>query len=416
MKNEANLLHYDVIKDEYVFYYGKEILFKNSKNNPFLYISIEKDEVKKELPLHFCDIIKNGAYGYKIKFYNNACAVFLLINYTENRVYFKFNKNGMSGEKLNINLYKKPGKITGLGLNDRKDLNKLGASAYGKKEGKMKAADVKLAFSVKGGFAFKNCGIDDWEASFKSAITVSTRQSVGGFLLEYGKKFELSDKTEKILRKSDIKEVQKYISDVNIGGFVTEYVEDGKISNNINYLRKKGYSYFLRLSPLIREEEIEKESYDRTGLIDIGNGNYFISVKNEANMRKFSNKIRRMLDLNIDGFYIDEKNIIILKSILVQNALAYKNLNNLIIKISVEYPTKMHIYNKFNSSENCVGIYSVEYSEIKRKEEKYLRSLLFSDCDSVFYECSEREAAKLGKKGKKQILINSKKSSFFNIF
>ena len=74
-----SVIHYEVIEEEYVFYYGREIIFKNSKNNPFLYITMENEGVKKQLPLHYCDITKKGTSGYKIKFFNKSGAVFVEI-------------------------------------------------------------------------------------------------------------------------------------------------------------------------------------------------------------------------------------------------------------------------------------------------------------------------------------------------
>ena len=49
-------VYYVVNNGEYVFYYGKEILFKNSKNNPFLFVTVEREGVKKQLPLYYCEI------------------------------------------------------------------------------------------------------------------------------------------------------------------------------------------------------------------------------------------------------------------------------------------------------------------------------------------------------------------------
>lgn len=411
MANELNLLYYNIIKEEYIFYYGKEILFKNSKNNPFLYVSIEKEGVKKDIPLHYCDIEKNGSIGYKLKFYNNACTVICNLNCKGSKVFFNLTKKGLYGEKLNINLNKKNSKITGLGLNNKKDISKIKEVSYIKNNNKLKALDTRLDFSVKNGYFFSNYDIDDWEISFKSVITVTTRQNEANFCLEFNKKFIMEDKVNEVLRLTEAKNIEKYLNDERIKGFITDFSNDIRFINNLYYLRNKGYKYYLRLSPVINEKN--KNAYDKKGLLYIGNENYLIDINNENNCRIFANKIRELLDMNIDGFYIDEIGINITKSIHLQNALIYKNFHKLIHRISKEYPRKNHIYNKFNSYNNINNIYSLNYNDIKNNESFYLRALLYSNCESVFYECTENKLNKLLERGKKQIIVKNNKTFIF---
>ena len=100
--SEDKFLRYTVNEGEYVFFYGDEILFFNSKSNPFIYITIEKEGVKKELPLTYCDITRMTAYGYKIKFYNKNCAINVKVNAARNMVFFEFTKLGFFGETISI--------------------------------------------------------------------------------------------------------------------------------------------------------------------------------------------------------------------------------------------------------------------------------------------------------------------------
>ena len=397
-------LYYEIVNEEYIFYYGKEILFKNSKNSPFLLVYIEKEGVKKVLPLHFCDIVNTGNIGYKINFYNTSCMVVFNIIYRENKIIFNFTRKGLLGEKLKIRLNRLPGNIRGLGLNNKKNLIK---SSYSSKGGLFnKANDNLLAFSIKDWFFFKNNGIEDWEINFNNKIELETRQSDGGFILEFNKNFEISDKKEAYLYNIlDTEEIEKYKNFKSPDGFISPYKNNENLAKNISTLRKNNCQYYMRISPVIDLNEIIEKKYDDSGLFYIGENQFLVDKNNIQNMRIFSNKIRDYLDLNIDGFYIDERDIKVTNSIILESSIIYKNLTDLIERISLEYPNKNHIYNKFSSSAHYNSVYSIRYKDIKGQEDIFINSLKFSGIDSVFYECSEREAVKLKRRGKKQLII-----------
>lgn len=414
MKNidEYNV-YYVVNNGEYVFYYGKEILFKNSKNNPFLFVTVEREGVKKQLPLYYCEIEKNTANGYKIKFYNNACTVVCNIINSKGKIYFGLIKNGFQGEKLNINLYKKNSKLTGMGLNKAKDLTGKSISSYAK-SGKKTYIDKKLSFSVKNGYYFVNRGIDDWEMKAEqNYVRISTRQSEAGFRLSFGKEFGVEENYPVKLKMTSFSELNGKLCERSYDGFITEYREGKEFKHKLTNLRSKGYKYLIRISPVINCKDADFYDYEEDGLIYIGSGNYLADVHNETNVRFVSNKLRKILDLNADGFYIDEIGINIGKSIIIQDALIYKNFHKLIKKICTEYPLKHNIYNKFISENTINETYSLDYGKIKFSEKKYLRSLLYSDCRSFFYECTPSEAKKLQKRGKKQIIVKNKKLFIF---
>ncbi len=410
------ILYYKVVKDEYVFYYDRYIIFKNSKTNPFIFINVEKEGATKQLPLYYCDVFKFGTNGFKIKFYNNASTVNLTINCVKEKIIFRFEKHGLSGEKTYFNFYKKQAKITGLGLNKRKDLNKIYTDIYMNNQRKIGAYDTKLDFSVKGSYFFKNNGIDEWDVYFGNTVRIGTRQSNGTFTMEFNKNFEVVDKYNYCFRVVKPEEIEKYSQKGIYNGFITAEEDSRLMRRRIKEVREKGYKYYLLFSPIIKEDSEEFNNYDKNGLIYIGNGNYLVDVSHIENKRAFTNKIRSLLDLNIDGLYIDEISVKIMKSIVIQKAIIYKNLTEIINTVSEEYPEKVNIYNKFNSSEKHVGIYSCNYSAIKRKENRYIKALRFSAVDSVFYECRERELKKLQKKEKKQIIVKNKKWFIFDDF
>ena len=246
MKNidEYNV-YYVVNNGEYVFYYGKEILFKNSKNDPFLFVTVEREGVKKQLPLYYCEIEKNTANGYKIKFYNNACAVVCNIINSKGKIYFGLVKNGFQGEKLNINLYKKNSKLTGMGLNKAKDLTGKSISSYAK-SGKKTYIDKKLSFSVKNGYYFVNRGIDDWEMKAEqNYVRISTRQSEAGFRLSFGKEFGVEENYPVKLKMTSFSELNGKLCERSYDGFITEYREGKEFKYKLTNLRSKGYKYLI---------------------------------------------------------------------------------------------------------------------------------------------------------------------------
>lgn len=397
-----SVIYYEVIEDEYVFYYGREILFKNSKNNPFLYITMENEGVKKQLPLHYCDITKKGTSGYKIKFFNKSCAVFFEIEKVEETVVFKFIRSGLLGEKLKINLYKKNAKINGLGLNPYGDLNNkkvtfknfINAKNY---------VDITPEFSVKSSYYFNNGNLGDWEISFFGSVKVTTAQNSGEFYLIFDKNKKIEDKKESVLKIIRKKKITK--NKIGYTGFIADYKDRKDYRKYIEKIRKSGYEYYLRFSPVVNKKDEDFDKYDKEDLIEISDGNYIINKENENNKRLLTNKIRKYLDLNIDGLYVDEIGIKNKKFDNEKNLFIYKYLHETIYSVSQEYPSKIHIYNKLNPALKKIGIYSVNYSKIKDRYREYHKSLVYSGVESVYYECTKSEAKILKQYDKKQLII-----------
>ena len=400
--SKDSVIHYEVIEDEYVFYYGKEIIFKNSKNNPFLYITIENEGVKKQLPLHYCDITKKGASGYKIKFFNKSCAVFFEIEKVDDTVVFKFIRSGLLGEKLKINLYKKGTKINGLGLNPYGDLNNNKVNFKKFVNGKT-YVDLTPEFSVKYSYYFNNGNLGDWEISFFGTVKITTAQNSGEFYLIFDKNKKIEDiknSTLKIIKGRNLP-----INKKNYTGFIADYKERKDYAKYIESIRKKGFEYYLRFSPIIKETDKDFDKYNKEDLIKIKDGNYVVNINNINNYRLLTNKIRSYLDLNIDGLYVDEINIKTDNFDNEKNLLIYKYLHELIYRVSQEYPKKIHIYNKLNPALKKIGIYAVDYKKIKERDREYHKSLVYSGVESVYYECSKSEAKLLKQNNRNQLII-----------
>ncbi|MBR1747609.1 MAG: hypothetical protein IJ735_05290 [Clostridia bacterium] len=390
--SEEKTLRYTVNEDEYVFFYGEEILFANSKSNPFLYVTIEKEGVKKELPLSDCNITKTDENGYKIKFYNRACAVNVKINLVKNTVYFEFTKLGLFGELLSINLFLKNAKIKGMGLNPYKDIRGF----YCDKNGffnQKEYSDVRAAFSIKNGFFFKNESIEDFRLFFYGrSVKINTRQNKGSFLLEFDKKYYFEDGKKDVLLFCNPKEAEKISAKDDIyDGFIVPYEDSENYEKTIKTVRKRNFSFLVRISPELKEEEKDFSQYEKEGLIKTKYG-FVIDSTNETNVRLFKNKIRKILDKNVEGIYLDERDIVIQE----EKKYPYigRALHDAIHAVCREYPAKKIIYNKLYSDEKNNETYSVEFEKISKKESDYKKALTYSEIEKTYYEISRKKYEK----------------------
>ena len=404
MENEQKNLSYTVKEDAYVFFYGEEILFFNSKSNPFLYITLEREGVKKQLPLYYCNITKFSSYGYKIKFYNKNCAVNLKITAVKNTIFFEFVKLGFFGETLSINLYRKNSKIKGMGLNQYKDINNLTCDKEGFSR-KKEYCDTKPAFSIKNGYFFKINDVEDYQLSFYgSSIRLNTKQNVGQFYLEFEKLYYFGDKEKNKIRFCEPKEIEKYIkTDPECKGFILDYKPSEDFFDLVKKTRKKGYKIYIYLHPTIHEKDIDFSLYNKDGLIQY-NDEYLIDENYDDNKRVYQNKIRGIFDHNIDGLYIDEKDINYQIKEDEKTPYIGRILHNDVYKITKEYTAKKILYNKLYLDEKNNEVFSVRYSKIKKKEKDYQKSLTYTSIDNVYYEFTEKEYEKYPK-GKTQVII-----------
>lgn len=430
-----SLLKYSVSSEEYKFFYRDEIIFGSTKNNPFLYLSIEKEGVKKLLPFNEFEIEKEDKNILEIKFFAISCVVKLKLVCDENNVYFSFEKVGRPDDRLYIRLYKKNTRTVGLGLNVKNDLDKerigvLDRLKEKKKDKEYQNVDNTLNFYVVNGYYFSNENINDWEVAINGDFVVSSAQEKIKFRLEYNKRFSfLTQKSYKLLKTNIEEAEQKLESDYD--GFVIKYNTDIKTPYKINKIRKTK-SVFIYLSPVVKKEDFDFADYDEAGLIKI-NGGYLINKNDEHNYRVFKNRIRKLLNVNPDGIYVDEKEIKNDINLQLKNIVFYENLHSLINEITKEYTEKYIIYNKLNSSdiinindENKEAenknsliysyksnikiskeLYTINYEEINKKENLFINNLLFSGYKSYFYECNEADIEELQRQGKIQIIVDN---------
>lgn len=432
-----SLLKYTVNSDEYKFFYREEILFESTKNNPFLYLSVEKEGVKKLLPFNEFEIEKEEENLLEIKFFAVSCVVKIMINCDENNVFFSIKKIGRIDDRLYIRLNKKDTRTVGLGLNVIKQLDseKIGILDRLKEKKKDKEyinVDNTLNFYVVNGYYFSNVNINDWELEIDKSVLLSSVQENIEFRLEFDKRFSFLQQNTYKLLKTNFLDIEKVIN-TDYDGVITEYNSDIKTLYTIRKIRKNK-SVFITLSPVIKESDYDYYAFNNLTMIKVKSG-YIVNITDKDNERAFMNRIRKICDLNPDGIYVDEKEVELTGNTLLKNTLFYENLHSLIKTVLSEYTQKYIIYNKLNSSdiiENPIKIkeeenknsiifsyknnlkiskelYAINYEEIRKKENVFINNLLFSGYKSYFYECTSLDVPDLIYQGKLQLIVDDNK-------
>ncbi len=432
-----SLLKYTVNTDEYKFFYREEILFESTKNNPFLYLSVEKEGVKKLLPFNEFEIEKEEENLFEIKFFAVSCVVKITINCDENNVFFTIKKIGRTDDRLYIKLNKKDTRTVGLGLNVLKQLDseKIGILDRLKEKKKDKEylnVDNTLNFYVVNGYYFSNVNINDWELEINKKIILSSAQENIEFRLEFNKRFSFLQQNSCKLLKTNFSDIEN-VTESDYDGVITEYNYDIKTPYIIRKIRRNK-KVFITLSPIIKETDYDYNTFDKSTMIKVSGG-YLVDITDKNNERAFMNRIRKICDLNPDGIYVDEKEVKTTENSLLKNALFYENLHSLIKIILGEYTKKYIIYNKLNSSdiiENPIKtkeeekqvsliysyknnlkineeLYSVNYEEIGKKENIFINNLLFSGYKYYFYECTSLDVPELIYQGKLQLIVDDSK-------
>lgn len=432
-----SLLKYTVNSDIYKFFYRDEILFESTKNNPFLYLSVEKEGVKKLLPFNEFEIEKEEENLFEIKFFAVSCVVKITINCDENNVFFSIKKIGRTDDRLYIRLNKKDTRTVGLGLNVIKQLDseKIGIIDRLKEKKKDKEylnIDNTLNFYVVNGYYFSNGNINDWEIEINKTVLLSSAQENIEFRLEFNKRFSFLQQNSYKLLKTNFSDIEK-VAESDYDGVITQYNSDIKTPYIIRKIRRNKI-VFITLSPVVKNTDYDYNSFDKSTMIKVSSG-FIVDTTDKNNERAFMNRIRKICDLNPDGIYVDEKEVDLTGNSLLKNALFYENLHSLIKTVLCEYTQKYIIYNKLNSSdiiENPIKIneeekkdflifsyknnlkiseelYSVNYNEIRKKENIFINNLLFSGYKSYFYECTSSDVPDLIYQGKLQLIVDDSK-------
>ena len=287
---KKSLLSYSINNEDYTFYYREEVLFKSSKNNPFLYLGILKEGVKKLLPFNDFEIIKEEENKIQIKFFATACVVNLYLDCDEKCVYFKFEKIGKPDDRLFIRLYKKNTRTVGMGLNVKKDLDKIKLGVLDKVKEKKKDKefinlDNTLNFYIVNGYYFANVNINDWEIEINNATILSSAQENIQFKLEYGKRFNFLPQNQYKLLKTDLSKINSDCDD-EYDGYIVNINKDKNIPYIINKIRNNGKRIFIIVSPVIKEEELK--NYNEKSLVKTDEG-YLADIKDEQNISTYAN-------------------------------------------------------------------------------------------------------------------------------
>lgn len=361
----------------------------------------------------------------------------ITINCDENNVFFSLKKIGRTDDRLYIRLNKKDTRTVGLGLNVIKQLDseKIGILDRLKEKKKDKEylnIDNTLNFYVVNGYYFSNGNINDWELEINKSVLLSSAQENIEFRLEFNKRFSFLQQNSYKLLKTNFSDIEK-VTESDYDGVITQYNSDIKTPYIIRKIRRNKI-VFITLFPVVKESDYDYNSFNKYTMIKVNSG-FIVDTTDKNNVRAFMNRIRKICDLNPDGIYVDEKEAELTGNSLLKNALFYENLHSLIKTVLCEYTQKYIIYNKLNSSdiiENPIKtieeekkdsiifsykndlkiseeLYSVNYEEIRKKENIFINNLLFSGYKSYFYECTSLDVPDLIYQGKLQLIVDDSK-------
>lgn len=356
MNQDNKGMYYIQNTNELVFCYNNVILFRNSKSIPFIVIKETKGDGSQQIALYRNNILKVKNNQYRIIFFNNNYSVNCTLTYDEvtKKVSFSID-NYNNYERIIITLNKENfQKVYGLcyykiDSNNKKLSFIQKIISLFKKENPKFQIDDKLSFYVLGTYFFENINIYDYEYIIRDKIFIETHQKSVKFNLIFedniNKAINQEDKnstkfvkftTPQIYAKLDNKyKLLNVINSKKYNGVIfngdsnlTEY-EIKTFNKELNKDNKKCLFYF---SNIIKSDEyLENEYY-----ID-ENGNKKVNFDNEVAVRKFFNNIRRYLDCNIDGIYIDgDYNK---KEIVLVHDYIYKMMTNEYIKNIVLHST-----------------------------------------------------------------------------
>lgn len=392
-KKEIEYLYYKINNEEFNFYYKDTLLFQNNKIRPFLSIILEKDGLKKEIPLYNCDIKKEAENKFLIDFYNKNYRVKSRVILKNNLINIYITKKENYLIKLSL-INKEYNKIVGFGCNN---IDNWQGKYLSIKDREIQSADKiivekKLCFYMKNKYMFFNKNIKDWAVNVDRDVVIYTMQNEVFFALQVdgikdifeeaygGKSEDKYIKSEEIL---SIKELKGFDGIILKGN----KCEKQKIIENSFIYGKKNKKILMEITPYFSDKSRIFEVLGRQEKVLIyqgQNGQYYTyNFEDEATIRKVKNIIRSYLDNNIDGFYSVEK-IIDKNNIYYQKEYG-KIWKKLIGEIFREYPSKILIYDKLEEKK-IEGIYKIPLNKGTKNKEIFKYSLICSGIYHVIYE------------------------------
>lgn len=381
-------LSYLLKNSEVYFYYDDKIVFMNSKSIPFITIKIKNNDLFKEISLYNFTIEKKGANSYAVKFFDGNYELKCYISSEKNRVNF-FIDNYNEYYEVCFTLYKE-NKQKVYGLNNYKNVKrKLTTkekikSVFDKSlRHKNLYPDQKLAFYIKENFFFENKNIYDYEVEFFDNIYIKTKQKDIRFNLVYSENINIAinqanknqDKITKFSEPKNFIIADKFnLDELKKSEKRNKIKYDGVIISASNYnqadvkitLNKCKRNKLLLI--YIINTNFNLGDFTEEELYVDANGNPKINLDNQESVRKLGNVIRKYLNDNIDGVYVDgeytKKEISIIHTIVSQ--------------ITKEYYGTVIMHSTISENNDDFGYYIIKNKDLIERFESVHKYYLYS--------------------------------------
>ena len=294
-------LHSKSINDKVYFYFGEKLIFSNSKSMPFIVLKSGKKGEEVFTSFSECGIVEEEN-GFFVVFKNGDRKISFTLKEERDTLSFYSDVALREGEEICLTFYKgRHDVIYGLpAFKEEEPAPPKRRSLFLMKQKVLQKEKVtlhkKLAYFIPGRYYFDNKTVTDYDVEIKDNIYITIRSDRPSFsLLFYGPiknvyayKERYNEKIKKHPRGSvflktdriDIEKIETFIKshdDLHVKGVI---------------LNKKPYDLaFL---------QVEKRKCKQTGL------DFLCCIgkrKEEETIQSYLNKIRKYLDLLIDGLY-----------------------------------------------------------------------------------------------------------------
>jgi hypothetical protein len=388
--------------NEVDFYFNDVLLFKSSKNLPFLVVKIKKDDIIKEIALYENNINKEKNNRFKIVFFNGRYSVECFVTQENNTVSFEiYNKNGYY--ETDITLYKENSqKVYGLSTYKEKTvklsfLKKITAKIKGIKQIHVKP-HKKLSFYLLEKYFFENKNIFDYDIDVKDNIYIKIRQDKIFFNLVFSSNINVAinqnnkncERIKKFFRPHSYLRCDSFDAalinlyqkkyDVFIDGVILDagvfVLGKEKINGVLAKNSKKELLYAF-------DGEVENKAaypyYDDSELINV-NGKLKIDFDSDEACRKYKNTLRKFLDMNIDGVYIDGQ----------FNAKEMLTVHKIVLDlIKSEYPQCIVFHSAISENNDDFGYFIIKNNELSENFEKFGSYYLYSGENRIGMETTD---------------------------
>lgn len=406
-------INFSAKNGELTFFYKDNLIFKHSKESPFVFAIKEKDTISKEEPLKEFELKKVENENYLLSFTNGVIVCNFHFYKRTDRLIIEVN-NDINVKKLKFNFKKSlNSKIYGFEFCSEENFNKKTIQGGG-------LSPLILHYYIKGAYLTEVIGANKWSVDIKTFITLTAEAQKLSFEIYTGKNIDeigtkysyISQRINGIINKNSVileedcdNVINAIIKENKKGITVAGVIVDNPLSDleklrKLNFILKdSGIFTIARISPRVDIKQREILYFDKFDYYYNNNDELildekkyvYLDLKNEDTYKKVKNIFRSCLDTNVAGFYSEEKYININKNINNISNQEYSFIwQNAIKEIKEEYYKDVYIFDTPTVLTSKIGFLS---KKVKNKKEinkiniksvhNFLQNGLFFEIDKL---------------------------------